>query len=382
MNLNELLDGLRALVRGLDGSTIGAADAARLVDQFSEIERLAVAGRTLATRRVQETKAWRSSGSPSIVAWVAEHSRASFRHAAATINMAMRLEQLPATKEALVSGDLSERQASEISAAAELDPAAERDLLRMAERESIAALREKCRDVAAAAAGDENARERIRRSRYFRHWLETDGALRLDARLTADEGAPLLASIRHRADVLEAEAHRAGQVESAEAYAVDALASLADGAGAPKAVVHVHVSQSALARGRTEAGETCRIPGVGPISVGAARRLAAGGSVKLLEMEGVDVQRVAHAGRTIPAALRSALEARDVACAVPGCNKRRDLEIDHILPVADGGETSLDNLVRLCRWHHAQKTHHGWRLEGPPDERRWVRARAPARLGG
>jgi len=342
MNLNELLDGLRALVRGLDGSTIGAADAARLVDQFSEIERLAVAGRTLATRRVQETKAWRSSGSPSIVAWVAEHSRASFRHAAATINMAMRLEQLPATKEALVSGDLSERQASE--------------------RESIAALREKCRDVAAAAAGDENARERIRRSRYFRHWLETDGALRLDARLTADEGAPLLASIRHRADVLEAEAHRAGQVESAEAYAVDALASLADGAGAPKAVVHVHVSQSALARGRTEAGETCRIPGVGPISVGAARRLAAGGSVKLLEMEGVDVQRVAH--------------------AVPGCNKRRDLEIDHILPVADGGETSLDNLVRLCRWHHAQKTHHGWRLEGPPDERRWVRARAPARLGG
>ena len=99
--------------------------------------------------------------------------------------------------------------------------------------------------------------------------------------------------------------------------------------------------------------------------------------MKLLEMDGVDVQRVAHAGRTIPAALRTALEARDVTCAVPGCNKRRDLEIDHLLPIADGGTTSLENLVRLCRWHHAQKTHHGWRLEGPPGDRQWVRARAP-----
>ena len=377
MTLDELLNGLRAVVRALDGSSVAAADAARLVDQFSEIERLAVAGRTLAARRVQETKAWRSSGSPSIVAWMAEHSRASYRHAAATINMAMRLEQLPATKDALVSGDLSERQASEISAAAELDPSAEAELLKLAQTESIATLREKCRDVAAAAEGDEAASERIRRSRYFRHWLETDGALRLDGRMTADDGAPLLAAIRARADALEAEAHRAGQVESAEAYAADALVALVDGGGAPKAVVYVHVSQSALARGHTEAGETCRIPGVGPISVAAARRLAAGGSVKLLEMDGVDVQRVAHAGRTIPAALRSALEARDVACAVPGCNKRRDLEIDHLVPLADGGTTSLENLVRLCRWHHAQKTHHGWRLEGPPGERRWVRARAP-----
>jgi len=116
MTLQTLLDGLRDVVRALDGSTVAASDAARLVDQFSEIERLAVAGRTLAARRVQETKAWRASGSPSIVAWMAEHSRASYRHAAATINMAMRLEQLPATKEALVAGNLSERQASEISA--------------------------------------------------------------------------------------------------------------------------------------------------------------------------------------------------------------------------------------------------------------------------
>ena len=379
MTLQSLLDALRDLVGSLDASSLSGADAVRCVDQFSEIERLAVAGRTLAAGRVAQTKAWRASGAPSVVAWTASHTRSSLRHAASTLNMAMRLEQLPATREALISGRLSEREASEISAAAELDPAAEPTLLRMAERESVAAVREKCRDVAAAAAGDENARERIRRSRYFRHWLEGDGALRLDARLTADEGAPLLATIRSRADTLEAEARRTGSPEPSEAYAADALVSLADGAGAPKAVVHVHVSQSALARGRTEAGETCHIPGVGPITVGAARRLAAGGSVKLLEMEGVDVQRVANAGRGIPAALRTALEARDIVCVVPGCNKRRDLEIDHIIPFASGGETKLSNLARLCKWHHAQKTHHGWRLEGAPGTWRWVNPKVPAR---
>jgi len=234
MKLNGLLDELRQFVRQLDESTVSGSDAAKLVDQFAEVERLAVAGRTLAAARVQQTKAWRASGAPSIVAWMADHSRSSFRHAASTINMAMRLEQLPATREALVSGNLSERQASEISAAAELDPKAETGLLLMAQHEGIAALREKCRDVAAAAASDEDARERIRRSRYFKHWLEGDGALRLDARLTTDEGAPLLATIRARADALEAQARRSGQTENSEAYAADALVSLVDGAGAPR----------------------------------------------------------------------------------------------------------------------------------------------------
>jgi len=49
-----------------------------------------------------------------------------------------------------------------------------------------------------------------------------------------------------------------------------------------------------------------------------------------------------------------------------GCNVRDHLEIDHIVPLAEGGPTSLDNLARLCRWHHGLKTHRGYRLLGPP----------------
>jgi len=38
------------------------------------------------------------------------------------------------------------------------------------------------------------------------------------------------------------------------------------------------------------------------------------------------------------------------------------LEMDHIVPFAEGGAASLENLVRLCKRHHLQKTHDGYRL--------------------
>ena len=34
--------------------------------------------------------------------------------------------------------------------------------------------------------------------------------------------------------------------------------------------------------------------------------------------------------------------------------------------------TKLDALARLCRFHHAQKTHEGYRLEGGPGHWRWL----------
>ena len=56
---------------------------------------------------------------------------------------------------------------------------------------------------------------------------------------------------------------------------------------------------------------------------------------------------------------------------VPGCDVRRGLEIDHVVPFALGGPSTADNLVRLCHWHHRLKTHHGYRLEGGPGTWTW-----------
>jgi len=85
--------------------------------------------------------------------------------------------------------------------------------------------------------------------------------------------------------------------------------------------------------------------------------------LKVLVTDGTDVRAVAHAGRTVPARVRSALEERDPSCVVPGCVVRDRLEIHHLVPYARGGPTALDNLVRVCAWHHHALTQDRCTLE-------------------
>jgi hypothetical protein len=56
--------------------------------------------------------------------------------------------------------------------------------------------------------------------------------------------------------------------------------------------------------------------------------------------------------RSIPPAIRRALKRRDGGCCFPGCSCRRFVDAHHIHHWADGGETSMNNLVLLCRRHH------------------------------
>ena len=52
-----------------------------------------------------------------------------------------------------------------------------------------------------------------------------------------------------------------------------------------------------------------------------------------------------------------ALDRDSWACTVEGCGVMRGLEVDHRIPVADGGSLYLlSNLQTLCRWHHWAKT--------------------------
>jgi hypothetical protein len=68
--------------------------------------------------------------------------------------------------------------------------------------------------------------------------------------------------------------------------------------------------------------------------------------------------------RTIPPALRRALEARDRGCRFPGCGLRFT-DAHHIRHWADGGETRLGNLVLLCRFHHRLVHEEGFRVHAP-----------------
>ncbi|TFV88748.1 HNH endonuclease signature motif containing protein [Blastococcus sp. CT_GayMR16] len=57
-------------------------------------------------------------------------------------------------------------------------------------------------------------------------------------------------------------------------------------------------------------------------------------------------------------------ETRDRTCRHPGCGQPvARVDLDHVVPYGDGGETDCDNLCCLCRRHHRLKTHApGWRF--------------------
>jgi hypothetical protein len=76
---------------------------------------------------------------------------------------------------------------------------------------------------------------------------------------------------------------------------------------------------------------------------------------------------------TPPTALREYIIARDRTCQFPGCAMPgHRCDIDHVIPYTghtNGGTTSANNLLTLCRRHHRLKTHNNWTLEitTPPD---------------
>jgi hypothetical protein len=94
-----------------------------------------------------------------------------------------------------------------------------------------------------------------------------------------------------------------------------------------------------------------------------ARDMANDSFLRFIFCESGDIRSVFHFGRTINKALRTALVHRDRNCVVPGCRVSSRLEIDHVLPVTEGGPTTLDNLALLCHHHHFLKTFEGWTLE-------------------
>jgi hypothetical protein len=87
----------------------------------------------------------------------------------------------------------------------------------------------------------------------------------------------------------------------------------------------------------------------------AAATLGCGAREVELAREGRGAQR----GGPLPAAIRRAVLLRDrCRCRVPGCSRRRYVDVHHLIPRAEGGEHSRSNCITLCSTHH-RRLHEG-----------------------
>jgi Domain of unknown function (DUF222)/HNH endonuclease len=372
--LNAAFNHLVDCASRVNVETIDGKGAAKLVGIADGIRRCGDSLRTVAVGQVERTNAWKGEGAKNISEWLSSETACAQYEAQSVVILANQLQHLPTTQAALLSGVLSNAQAVEVARGAIVDPNTESQLLKLATYATVRDLRDAVSRVVAAAT-DEAARHRqIHKSRSLRSWIDPDGAFIVKGRMTVANGALVMAALKPIQDEIFKQARKSGNHESPEAYAADALMALcaaksvgAQGSSGTKptrasAVMNIRIDIDALKRGHTEHGEICEIAGVGPIPVATATEYLGEAFLKLLVIDGTDIKTVAHMGRAIPAPLRTAIEERDRVCQVPTCDMTVGLEIDHIKPFAEGGAASLENLVRLCRRHHLQKTHDGFRL--------------------
>ena len=368
--LNEAFSHLIDCVTRVDVETIDGKGAARLVGIADGIRRCGDSLRTVAVGQVERTNGWKGEGARSISEWLATETDCAQYEAQSVVILANQLQHLPTTQAALLSGVLSNAQAVEVARGAIVAPNTESQLLNLAKHVTVRDLRDATARVIAGATDEAARHKQIHKTRFLKSWRDPDGAFIIKGRMTVANGAIVMAALKPLQDEIFNAARKSGNHERPEAYAADALLELctAESAIAAKparanAVMNIRIDMASLKRGHTENGEVCEIAGVGPIPVATATAHLGEAFLKLLVMDGTDIRTIAHMGRAIPAKLRTGLEERDRVCQVPTCDMNIGLEIDHIIPFAEGGATSFENLVRLCKRHHLQKTHDGYRLE-------------------
>ncbi len=299
---------------------------------------------------------WAEWGSGSCAEWLAWRCALLPRTAREHVRVARRLPELPQVRAAFACGELSYAKVRALTRVAE--PECEQELLELARVLTAAQLERAVsayRRVTSAEANVLHADAHV-----FTFW-DDDGALVIRGRLAPEDGALLLRALEATRDALwqQGQKRERGSAEprprptSAEvllALAENALASESGRSGGERYQMVVHVEAEALASDGEAPG--CALADGPALAAETARRLACDASVVQISERNGSTLRVGRKTRTIPPALRRALSVRDRGCRFPGCQNHRFVDAHHVRHWARGGETTLANLVLLCRRHH------------------------------
>jgi len=338
--------------------------------------------------RFDRARGWELAGHRTCAHWLAFRAGLDLRTARDHVRVARALEELPLTRASLGRGRLSFSKVRALTRVA--TPENEGDLLDLAENSTAAQLDRVVRAWKRGSRKDEIEWEELRRaSRELSIFPDDDGMYVIRGRLEPEAGAALMRAIEAAGDALfraeREEADRGSaepsgfedeeRLEQAARRRADAIGLVAEralaagfggddrlsGARAERYQVLLHVDADTLSAdrepGRSELEDGTRV------SAETSRRIACDASVvEVAHDADGSILDVGRRTRTIPSALRRALEVRDRGCRFPGCGLRFT-DAHHVTHWADGGETSLQNTVLLCRHHHRLVHEGGWALE-------------------
>jgi 5-methylcytosine-specific restriction endonuclease McrA len=350
----------------------------RLGDEIAELSAHldAATARLLALIREFDARGGWNTGFRSCADWLSWRVGLDLGAARERIRVARALGTLPLLAGALARGELSYSKVRGLTRVA--TPETEARLLAVG-RAGTAVHVERIvrgwRRVDQLAESREAARQH--RSRSLHVYQDEDGIVVIRGRLAPEVGALLQRALEAAGEALYQRSRRTAPATEPSAEPptrpqrqADALALIAETAlhheldpGAPgeryQVVVHVDAAvlvdpaqpgQSVLEEGSHVPAET-------------SRRLACDASrVVMRHDHDGQLVEIGARTRTIPAALRRALQHRDRSCRFPGCHVSVG-QGHHVRHWAQGGPTTLGNLVLLCRRHHRAVHEEGYQLE-------------------
>jgi hypothetical protein len=306
-------------------------------------------------REFDERAGWLEWQSGNCSEWLSWRCDISLSAAREKVRVAHALLHLPNISQAFAEGRLSYTKVRALTRVTHLREQGE--LLRFACKHSAVQVEERCREFRCGTVASTDAANRVHDRRYLSlHRHPGRGTVTLSMEVPLEEGELIEKALDVARESLLADAETSGNAELAtESWSTrqaDALVAMARAYldGEPTAErsrsnhqVTVHVDRSALIEGRGRSG----------LAVESVRRIACDAeTVTIVEDENEQPLSVGRRTRTIPPRLSQALWARDKGCTFPGCHRRRFVNGHHVKRWAHGGETSLENLLLLCTWHH------------------------------
>jgi hypothetical protein len=354
------------------------AELDRLGDEIAELSahlEAATARLLDLIREFDARKGW-NNGFRSCAAWLSWRVGYAPGAAREHVRVARALGSLPLLSQALARGELSYAKLRELTRVA--TPETEARLLavgRAGTAEHVERIVRGWRRMNRKAEAQEAARHHTARALHV--YQDEDGAVRIRGQLAPEVGAVLLKALEAaRESLYQRRQDEAPDAEppTMEQQQADALALLAETAlhqgidpGAPgeryQVVVHVDV---AVLVDADQAGQSVLEGGM-RVPAGTSQRLACDATRVLMRHDaGGRVIEIGARTRTIPPALRRALQHRDQGCRFPGCGVRFG-QGHHIRHWAHGGPTTLSNLTMLCRRHHRAIHEEGYQVERQPD---------------
>jgi hypothetical protein len=313
-------------------------------------------------REFDDRMGWAKSGHSNCAEWLSWRCGISHSAAREKVRTAQALRELPGIALAFREGRLSYTKVRALTRVAAVH--GEDSLLRYALDASAPAVEERCRQIRNTHPDSVHDARRVWNARSLSAWRNpSNGTLCLRVELPLEMGELVMKALEKALEqnlVAEAVGSDASkttfQSQQADAF-VEIARSYLDGgsagAGAASTAdryqVVVHVDEAALRGGIGRADA--------PLET--VKRLACDASlVVVTEDERGKPLDVSRKQRIVSTPLRRALVARDRHCTFPGCHRTRYVEAHHVLHWADGGETTVDNVVLLC-WKHHQLLHEG-----------------------